>query len=192
MSIVAQGFPPRSRLNQYQYQKETRVSPSGSSFFESKMHLKKNNKLKLYLLLRHAQFGSIENHTKVNLNFELFSNRKCRRLWNYSFNEEIGWYHLHYCKALNFNQSVHFCLALLKSYNFSFSMLQGRVNNPGFSNSPRQFIFLYLHPASMPLMQHNSFSKHKFSPLSLKMDTFKNVTQRIFTCSFDDQVKISS
>lgn len=33
MSIVAQGFPPRSRLNQHQYQKETRVSPSGFVLF---------------------------------------------------------------------------------------------------------------------------------------------------------------
>ena len=151
----------------------------------------------MYLLLHHAQFGSIENHTKVKLNFELFSNWKCRRFWNYSFNEEIGWCHLHYCKALNFNQSVHFCLALpkfLQFYNkgqFLYAPL-GRVNNPDFSNSLQQFIFLYLHPASMPLMQHNSFSKHKFSPLSLKMETFKNVTQRISICSFDDQVKISS
>ena len=43
----------------------------------------------------------------------------------------------------------------------------------------------------MPLMQHNSFSK-QILPTFFKNGPFKNVTQRIFTCSFDDQVKISS
>ena len=42
---------------------------------------------------------------------------------------------------------------------FNFSLLQGRVNDSGFSNSLQQFLFLYLYFASMPLMQHSSFSK---------------------------------
>ena len=49
--------------------------------------------LKIYLLLHQAQFGSMENYTKVKLNCELFINQKYRVtiLKLVCFNEEIRW-----------------------------------------------------------------------------------------------------
>ena len=71
MSAVAVGFLPQSQVNpqcrQNRHQKETRVRWD-SFFFNENVILKRIVQFKIYLLLHQAQFGCMENYTKVKLN----------------------------------------------------------------------------------------------------------------------------
>ena len=72
MSAVAVGFLPRSQVNpqcgQNRHQKETRVRRDSFFFFNENVILKRIVQFKMYLLLHQAQFGCMENYTKVKLN----------------------------------------------------------------------------------------------------------------------------
>ena len=84
MSAVALGFLSRSPWI---------LNADSIVFFLINVILKRMAQLKIYLLLHQAQFGSMENYTKVKLNFELFINQKCRVtiLKLLCSNEEIRW-----------------------------------------------------------------------------------------------------
>ena len=160
--------------------------------------------MKIYLLLHHAQRGSMENYTKVKLNWiiQQFEIQTVLKLLH--FNEVIERQDLFqfqvkalleiystfpiYSKALNLDQSVHFCLPSPYPLKVSFSWLQGRGSDPGFSNSLRQFIFLYLYLASMPLMQHNSFSKLESFLIFFKNGNLEKWHLVFTICSFNDHI----
>ena len=119
-----------------------------------------------YIKLNLEEWGII----RMKLNFELFNNQKYRQFWNYwvwtkKSSGKILEFIPPFLSTLKLLILTSLYISTLCSQNctftrkFNFSLLQGRVNDPGFSNSLQQFLFLYLYFASMPLMQHRCFSK---------------------------------
>ena len=92
MSAVAVGFLPQSQVNpqcrQNRHQKETRVRWD-SFFFNENVILKRIVQFKIYLLLHQAQFGCMENYTKVKLNLIIQQFEIQTVLKLLCFNEEI-------------------------------------------------------------------------------------------------------
>ena len=74
--------------------------------------------LKIYLLLHQAQFGSMENYTKVKLDFELFSYQKFKRFWNYCVSTKKSSGNVCFYFSLKQCWNLFHLSYLLKSFEF--------------------------------------------------------------------------